>query len=280
MKPVLEKPSDAVLAPPAADAVTIAAGAFINFVGTLAKLVKSVSVLVLTRLYGAEVFGLYMLTWTMMDVVGKVGNFALDRGLVNFIPRFHGDGKREAIHRTIAQALGFGVILSAVVGAILYFGASLLAQNLLNKPEMTDMLRMFAFAMPAMTITTILLGVAKAHKVMKFDAIAKGGVEPLILFSAASALFFLGWETFGIVGGHVLALIASLFFMTYAFTRFYSWRDCLAHLGKLKIRSRLIRFSLPVMGYELIYLLMIRLDVLMVGYFLPAMEVGIYVVAM
>ena len=32
------------------------------------------------------------------------------------------------------------------------------------------------------------------------------------------------------------------------------------------------------MSYELVYMLMIRLDVLMVGYFLPAMQLGIYVV--
>ena len=264
---------------PASDALTIVRGAAVNFIGTLARLTKSVSFIVLTRLFGAEVFGLYMLGWTIVDLVAKVGQFSLDKGLVNFIPRLREDGNTGAIHRTIAQALGVGLLLSAVTGAALFLGAPALAEGLLEKPRLTDMLRLLAVALPLIAVTHIILGVTRAHKVMKYDAMVRGVVEPLVLFGAACALFYWGWRTYGIAAAHLAALACGLLFAVRVFTRFYSWRACLVQLRKLRIVTPLTRFSLPVMGYELVYMVMIRLDVLMVGYFLPAAQVGIYVIA-
>ena len=261
------------------DASDIAAGAAVNFFGTLARLIKAVSVIVLTRLFGAEVFGLYMLGWTIVDLVDKFAHFALDRGLVNFLPRYRDDGDTAAIQKTIAQALGVGLILSTLAGAALYICAPLLAEGLMDKPRLTGMLRLLSLAMPMIALTTIVLGVARAHKVMKYDALARGVIEPLVLFGGACALYYLGWRTYGIAAAQLAALAGSLLFTLYVFTRFYAWRHCLAGLRELRLVTPLTRFSLPVMGYELVYMLMIRLDVLMVGYFLPAAQVGIYVVA-
>ncbi len=263
----------------ASDALTIVRGAAVNFIGTVARLTKSVSFIVLTRMFGAEVFGLYMLGWTIVDLVGKVGQFSLDKGLVNFIPRLREDGDTDAIHRTIAQALGVGLLLSTAVGAALFVSAPALAEGLLEKPRLAGMLRLLAAAMPLIVLTHVILGVTRAHKVMKYDAMIRGVVEPLVLFGTACALFYLGWSTYGIAAAHLAALACGLLFALYVFTRFYSWRACLVHLRELRIVTPLTRFSLPVMGYELVYMVMIRLDVLMVGYFLPAAQVGIYVIA-
>ncbi len=277
MEQTLEKPIPDPARNPS-DASTIAAGAAVNFIGTLARLIKTVSVIVLTRLFGAEVFGLYMLGWTIVDLVDKFGHFALDRGLVNFLPRYRDDGNTEGIHRTIAQALGIGLILSTVAGAALFISAPALAEGLMDKPRLTGMLRLLSLAMPLIALTTIILGVTRAHKVMKYDAMIRGAAEPLILFGGACALFYLGWRTYGIAAAQLSALAGSLLFAVYVFTRFYSWRTCLGYLREFRIFTPLTRFSLPVMGYELVYMLMIRLDVLMVGYFLPAAQVGIYVI--
>ena len=261
------------------DASTIARGAAVNFIGTVARLIKSVSFIVLTRLFGAEIFGLYMLGWTIVDLVSKVGQFSLDKGLVNFIPRLREDGETEAIHQTIAQALGVGLLLSAGIGAALYAGAAPLADGLLDKPRLTGMLQLLAVGLPLIALTQVILGVTRAHKVMKYDAMVRGAVEPLVLFGAACVLFYAGWRTYGIAAAHLAALACGLLYAVYVFTRFYSWRSCLVHLRALRAVTPLTRFSLPVMGYELVYMFMIRLDVLMVGYFLPAAQVGVYVIA-
>ena len=276
MTPAREQP---VPVGSSSDALTIVRGAAVNFIGTVARLTKSVSFIVLTRLFGAEIFGLYMLGWTIVDLVVKVGQFSLDKGLVNFIPRLREDGDTDGIHRTIAQALGVGLLLSAVVSGVLFIAAPALAEGLLGKPRLTGMLRLLAAALPLIVLTHVILGVTRAHKVMKYDAMIRGAVEPLVLFGAACASFYWGWHTYGIAAAHLAALACGLLFALYVFARFYSWRACLVHLRELRIVTPLTRFSLPVMGYELVYMVMIRLDVLMVGYFLPAAQVGIYVIA-
>ena len=261
------------------DGSVIAAGAFINFIGTVARLSKTFAFIIITRLFGAEIFGLSMLGWTIIDMLGKVGQFSLDKGLINFIPRYRKDKDVVSTYRVIVQALGISLTLSMLVATVLFFSASSIAENILNKPRLTGILQLLSIAMPLISLTTIIMGITKAHKIMKYDALIRGGIEPLILFGLACFLFYFEWYTYGIAAALVGSLACSMFLVLYIFTKFYSWKECFAHLGGIRLITPLTRFSLPVMGYELVYMLMIRIDVLMVGYFLSAAQLGVYVVA-
>lgn len=261
------------------DATVIARGAMVNFLGTLAKVVKSTTFILLPRLFGTEVFGLYILAWSIIDLVSKVGSFALDRGLLKFVVQYRSDGNEQAVYRILGQSFVIGCTLSAVIAAVLYLTAPLIAHNVFNKPELTTMLHALALAIPFLTVTQIVLGATKSLRIMKFDAYIKSITEPMLLFVAACVFFIIGWRFSGIAYAHVFAVIGGAICAVFIFRRFFSWRQCFNGMRDTRLWSELTRFSLPVMGYELLYILMMRLDALMVGYFLPAMQVGIYVVA-
>lgn len=265
-------------APKPTDAATIARGALVNFLGTMAKLVKSVSFVILTRLFGAEVFGLYGLAWSIIDLTSKVGHFALDKSIIHFLPRYRNDGDTEAIYTLLSRAFGVGLIMSLLTGLGIYLAAPALETHF-QQQGLAVLLQLFAPMMPLMALTMIILGVARAHKVMKYDAYIKGIAEPLIMFGGACLFYLVGWHAAGIAAAHAVALVGSVVLAAFIFNRFYAWRPCLQNLKRFRFRSSLTRFSLPVMGYDVMYMLMIRLDILMVGYFLSAMEVGIYLIA-
>ena len=261
------------------DATTIARGAGINVLGTCAKAVKSGSFVVLARLFGAEVFGLYMLSWSVIDLAAKIGNFGLDRAVLRFLPLHRYDGSTKAAYETISRAFVISFLVSVVIAISLFFTAPLLSQHVFNKPDMAGMLALMALCLPGLAVLNIGLSVPKAHKIMKYDAYVRGISDPIVMFLVACTAFFLGWKLVGIAVGQVATLTVSAVLAVFIFTKFYSWRQCLAELKSLTFWTPLTRFSIPVMGYEFVYILMIRLDTLMIGYFLPALQVGIYAVA-
>ncbi len=260
------------------DAAVIAKGALVNFLGTMAKILKSISFIILTRLFGPEIFGLYGLAWSIIDLTSKVGHFALDKSIIHFLPRYHGDGDTNAIYVLLSRAFGVGLIMGFLTGIGAFLSAPLLEAQF-QKTGMATMLQILAPVLPLMSLTMIILGVTRAHKIMKYDAYIKSIAEPLIMFGMACVLYYMGWHVAGIAAGHAVALVGSVIFAGFVFSKFYSWRQCFQSLKDFRLWSPMTRFSLPVMGYEVMYLMMIRLDILMVGYFLSAMEVGIYLIA-
>lgn len=264
---------------PKTDAAVIASGVGVNILGTCAKVLKSGSFVLLTRVFGAEVFGLYMLSWSVIDLAAKIGNFGLDRGVLRFVLLHRHNGNTRAVYETMSQAFAISVLVSGVIGIGLFFAAPIISQRVFSKPEMTGMLTLLALCLPFIAILNIGLSVPKAHKIMKYDAYIRGISDPLVMFSVACIAFLLGWKLIGIAAGQVATMAVSAVLAIFVFTRFYSWRRCLAELKSLTFWTPLTQFSIPVMGYEFVYILMIRLDALMVGYFLPALQVGIYAIA-
>ena len=266
-------------APQGHDASVIAKGALVNFLGTMAKVIKSATFILLTRLFGAEVFGLYILAWSVIDLVSKVGNFALDKGVLKFVVEYRSDGHNEAVYRTLGHAIAIGLTLSAIIAGFLSLLAPVIAVRVFDKPELESMMYVLALTVPFLSFTQIVLGAVKSLKIMKFDAYIKSVAEPLFLFGGAAVCFMVGWQFNGIAIAHLVAAIGGSVLAVFAFRHFFSWRKCLNGMKQFRLWSELTRFSLPVMGYEFLYILMMRLDALMVGYFLTAMQVGIYAVA-
>ncbi|MBM3262064.1 MAG: flippase [candidate division Zixibacteria bacterium] len=268
------------LSPPrTSDAAVIARGVSVNILGTLARVIKSIAFIILTRLFGAEVFGLYVLSWSVIDLTSKLGTFGMDKGTLRFVPQYLHDEHPGRMHRLLAHAFVLGFAASLATGTGLFFAAPFIADRIFDKPDMTPMLQALSAGIPFLSLTWIVVGVTRGHKIMRYDAYIKGILEPLIMFGVACALFLIGWRIVGIALAHVVSLVCGTVFALYIFSRFFSWRSCLSYVSSVRPWSDITRFSLPVMGYDLLYVLMIRLDALMVGYFLPAFQVGIYAIA-
>lgn len=258
------------------DAKVIAQGAGVNFLGTLAKTIKSTSFVLMTRLFGTEVFGLYIMGWSVIDLLSKVGTFGLDKGVVKFVVQYHNDQNEDAVHRTLGQAVLIGLTMSAMVTGLVYLAAPFIADRIFHKLELTRILQVFAFSIPFLTLSQVLLAATKSLKIMRFDVYVKSIVEPLVLVAAACLCFLVGWRLSGIALAHLAAAIGGAACALYFFRRLFSSRACVRGIRDMSLWSEMTKFSLPVVCYDLLYILMMRLDALMLGYFLPAVQVGIY----
>ncbi|MBI4553753.1 MAG: oligosaccharide flippase family protein [Candidatus Latescibacteria bacterium] len=261
------------------DARVIAKGAGVNVLGNLAKLVRPMSSILMTRLFGVEVFGLYTLGWSVIDLLSKVGLFGLDKGVVKFVVRYRSDGNDDAVYRTLGQSLLIGLIVSMGMATLLSVIAPLLSSHVFSKPELTSMLRVLACSIPFFTFSHVLLAATKALKIMRFDAYVRSIAEPVVMLAAVCLCFVVGWRVNGIAIAHLTAAIGGAACAWYCFRRVFSSSACVTGIREMKLWTEVTQFSLPVMCYDVLYILMMRLDALMLGHFLPAVQVGIYGVA-
>ncbi|MBI4551865.1 MAG: oligosaccharide flippase family protein, partial [Candidatus Latescibacteria bacterium] len=266
-------------AAPRHDAKVIAKGAGVNLLGTLARTIKSASFILMTRLFGAEVFGLYVLGWSVIDLLSRFSMFGLEKGVMKFAIQHRVDKNEDAVHRTLGEAILVGLIVSAVMTGLSYVVAPVIAVHVFHKPELTRGLRILTFSIPFLTLSHVLLAASKSLKIMRFEAYVKSIAEPLVMFAAAGLCFVIGWRFSGITFAHLAAAAGGTVFALYCFRRLFSLKACVRGMRSVHLWSEMTRFSLPVVCYDLLYILMMRLDALMLGYYLPAVQVGIYGIA-
>ncbi len=258
------------------DAEAVLKGSVVNILGKFGRLSKSLYYVVITRFVGAEVFGLYTLGWSLIDLVSKFGLFGLDRGIVRFVSQHHSDGDVEGAHRTIGQALALTLVFSLLVTAAVWVVAPWASGSVFHQPDLSPVLRILALSIPFLVVSSILLAALKAVRIMKFDVYVKSIAEPLVLLMTAVALCALGWTVPGLAFAYLIAAAAGLLFATLCFGRIFSPSRCVSGMAGASLRSPIVAFSAPLPLDDALYILMSRLGLFVLAMFLPAASVGIY----
>src|SRR5262245_54192949 len=111
------------------DVARLARGAGVSVFSKLAGrcLVLAGQVL-LARLLGAEIFGLYVLGWTLLRVLGVLVPLGLDNGIIHFGSAYWGRD-HASLRRLFRQALALALSSGLLAGAALYALAPWLAQS-------------------------------------------------------------------------------------------------------------------------------------------------------
>lgn len=260
------------------DVKDIAKGAAVNVFGEILKSLKPIYLVVITRLFGAGAFGLYTLAWAVIDLVSNLGGFGLDKGLIRFLPQHRNTRDEAGAHRIIATALAIGVVVSLIATAVVYLGAPLISETIFQKPGLVPVVKVLCLAIPLLVVLKILLAATQAARIMRYTVYVRSLVEPAIWFAGALLFYYLGMRAPGLAWAHVVAIVGSVLVAGYFFSQIFSLRQCLQETTRLFSWRPLTRFSLPFSLRDPLAILISRLDIFMVAFFLPPAQVGIYAI--
>jgi len=236
------------------------------------------SQIVLARLLGPANFGLYGIGWTLLQLVGPLATLGLNSGVI--YGASVGDqsdiGRRRDV---LLQSLVLGVLAGGAIGAAVYIGAPWLSSEVFGKSQLTAVIRSFSLALPFITGGMVAVASTKLSMSMAYGTCVQSFTQPgLNLLLLAIGLYFLHWRLMGAIAVAVISwavsLVMALYFVFKLFWPTFRSRD--------KMRSyvgELLAFSLPASIASTLGNLINRVDRLIVGAFLPAAEVGIYVSA-
>lgn len=228
--------------------------------------------ILLARFLGAENLGLFSLAKNITGWLQQFANLGLNNAAVKFITVYSGEKKGQNLKGLFILIFLISTITSLVLSICLFFFADFLGKST-NKPELSYILRYFSIVVPLGAATTMLTFTMRGFKNIKQAIkIELSNFSSYLL--GLIILLFGGYKLYGaviaFVLSHIISTILGIYFLVKEFP------DLLSPLKPKFHLKRLLRFSFPLYLAGFTWVMMRRIDLLMLGYFKPSADVGIY----
>lgn len=257
------------------DVVKLARGAGVSLAGKMAgRAIHVLGQVALARLLGPERFGLYAIGWTILNMTSLISPLGLDQGVIRYASQFrHTNPSR--LRGVLFQSIGLAVLSGLLVGGGLYLVAPWLAAHVFQKPRLASVIRWFSPAFLLISGLKVAAAATRVSQRMQYTVYAEDMTQPTANLFLFLLFYLLGWGLLGAVAAGVgsfgIALILAVYYVKWLFPEAFSQQ-----VGSSLVGKELLAFSLPASFAGASTILIFWVDRLLVGYFRPAAEVGIY----
>ena len=252
-------------------------GALVNVLGTVGKVAGPAFLLVVTRLYGAEVFGVYVSAAALVEIAVALLTSGFRDAAVRYVARYAEEGEGK-LYAALANAVGISMAGAlVVVAAAQALGASALRELYGFGAELAPAVRVMALALPLMAFERVALSATQGLRIMKYDALVTGGIKPVTLFAAAFALHAVMPTVEGLVLAWVLSQTLSGLAAIWIYGREFRWKPLGSALRRFRLDREMLGFALPQNLNMTLNRFLTGIDVLMLGALgASAATVGVY----
>jgi len=261
------------------DTKDIARGAFTNFLGVLARSLNFAFYIFLGRMYGAKVTGIFILSLATVDVLSKLGILGLDRGILTIGAKKHQENDEAGFYRSVSQALIIGCTATLLMVTIINVLAEIIAHRFYQQNELITPLRTMSVGMFFWMVSAILLFTTRSVRIMKYEVYTKSLIEPLVLMTAAVVFYFISPGIFGLTLAFLCSVISGSVASICFFGKTFSFDKLFRQFFKLPGLTEVVKFAAPIGLYDLLNLLLQRIDLFMLGRFVPSSHLGVYGIA-
>jgi O-antigen/teichoic acid export membrane protein len=254
---------------------TLATGAGIALSGQLVgRMIFLATQVLLARVLGPQMFGLYAVGWAVFRVVGFLGTFGMQTAVVRFGSRYRGHDVRT-LHSAIAMSLGLAMITAFAAGAALFALASPLAQQVFHREELADVFRGFALGIPLFVGMTVAAAATRIDRRMHASVITEEILQPGLTVVFLLLSYVAGAALRAAIG----ATVAS-FGVAFAVSVILLNHEQPGALSRLHLTpgltQQLLAFAVPATLSGVVGISNFLVDRMLVGYFLTPTDVGIY----
>lgn len=230
---------------------------------------------VVARLLGADVLGVFVLAWTVVMAVSILTTFGFEGGFVRFVSMYVGQGNHARARSVFAFGIRFGVIAGALGTLLIVLVRRPLAHDFFKEPRLERALLLIALVMVPYTLTRLQAAALRALKDMKRSIIGAEIWYRVPRLAIFIVLFYMGFRLAGIVGAVVVASVLSAA-ATFRFLRarapFLFERGARAEIP----RRKLVTYSSQMLAETTTAFAVLQSGRLVLGYFLPSADVGVY----
>jgi O-antigen/teichoic acid export membrane protein len=265
----------------------ITKGGGIVFIGRLVSLILSYLLSVtLAQGLGVTEYGVYVVGFSVVSLIGAIALMGLNRGTVRFISMYQGMQSPQQVMGVFKWSLSAVLVTSLLAAlAIIIFAVPL--THILNIPERyTSALYGFAAWIVIYAFIHQLTATIDALKKFTYRAILFDIGWPLARLLLSVGVLYLGSQLLGVIAANVLASILTLLLLAYVVYKVLYQPN--RGIKSIFSASEILKFSLPVMLFNLlslsqnqlgVYLLTILHNPDMAGVFNVAARTSVLIVA-
>lgn len=251
----------------------------IFFLGTLLQqVVTFVTGIFVARWLGPDNYGILSITRNVFTVVMIIAPLGLDLSLLRHLSEIGGDDARSLSHVRVLRIL-VAVVTGLIVLLVALFVGPWLEAHVYHQPGFCRYLFLTFIALPFMADIALMTAVFRAHHHPAPQLIVSLYVQPLIRLGGIIAFLTLGLGLEGVLSATALGTIIACVLIALLFVRFIRSRGirpaALDHKDLVSI-GKLMRYSAWLAMTLLVYGGLKSIDILTLGVFRPAKEVGNY----
>ncbi len=194
----------------------IAKGAGISFSGAFLGLgLGYLSRMIIARFLGASDYGLIALGYAVLMIGTSLALVGLPSGIQRFVSFYKGKGDKGRIKGTIIGALKISFPLSLVFAFLFFFYADWISVYVFHEPELTQVLKIFAIAIPFLVLADNIIYATIGFQEVKYRVYVTDLFQNIFKLVAIVTLLVLGFGVLGAAWGWVLAIVLTPFLAIY-----------------------------------------------------------------
>ncbi len=264
----------------------LARGAVVNTAAMLASNFRGVFTFLIARLLGAVALGTFSVAWAAVDLISKIGILGLDSAATTLIARAEAAGDHARSRRLFLAAVGVSLAANAAIAGVCTVALGTFGIGLGESPAVLRALSVLVWAMPGVGLYRVSTAVSRGMKVMRHDLYSRGLTETTATTLAFVALILVGQRAhspeIAAIAGTGASGVVALFLAASLFRRAPAAPAASTIGGEARA---LVAYSAPIGGYQLLNAFIVRIDVVMLGWFVGRVpgvtlaSVGIYAAA-
>lgn len=226
-------------------------GALYNLLGVVARLVQPLYILVITWLWGPAFSGVYLLGYSLAEVVSGVIVAGYTDATTIFGSR-HADaaeadeGHRRSLYRVLGSAFLVSAGLAFLAGLLAQVAGRAGVEHLFPRyRELLPGLYFLAWALVPRSISQIAIAATKATMRMEYDALVNGVVQPLGMLAACFVTFALHGRLTMLFGAQLVVDCVVCAMALRAFAKHFSLQELGRALSAFQIDREALGFAVP-----------------------------------
>jgi len=244
----------------------------ITFIASIiGMLIGFIITVLLARYLGAGDLGLYRMVSTIYGIAMLFAAIGIPAAIIKYVAEYKGDGSKT---NSIVSA---GVITSLLLGiifSVLFYLSSGIFEEIFKMPGLAGLLKILSPVFPFALVGGVLFGMLNGLREMKKYGTA-AIIQSVLMLVVSVLLIYFGFGVAGIVIGVVLASVGWCLYLLLITRDYFE----ITFEGYASNTKRMLVFGAQVFGANAINMINYQADIIMIGYFLTATDVGYYAVA-
>ncbi len=257
----------------AKSSVIVLAGLF------LSKIFNYVYRIVIARSLGPEAYGLFSLAIMLSGWAVILASLGLGEGIVRYVSVFRGNNEKGKVQYLFQFTTKLFLITGLIGFLVLFFSAEFISVGIFDEPGLTIFLKFFSIAVPLTIFLSLYLATLRGHEYIGWTSLIQNVLGPGTKLSSMVVLLLAGFSLGAIFGSYlagiaiplIIAIIVSRKKIRYAFKK-----SALAKDEQSQVFREVLRYSWPLLFAGFMWRMFHWTDSFVIGYFLDAVDVGIY----
>lgn len=227
--------------------------------------------IILARYLGATDLGLYRMTSSLYGIAMLFGAIGIPAAMIKYVAEHKEDRSK------FNQIVSSGVVTSLFLGigfiALFYLLSGAFAK-IFDMPMLASLLKILSPVFPFALVGQALLGMLNGLRDMKKYGIATI-LQSFLMVIVTVTLIYYGFGVTGAVIGVVLSSVGSCTFLIWVCREYFD----ITLEGYSQTTRKLLGFGMQIFAAGAINQINYQADIVLIGYFLTATDVGYYAVA-